>query len=68
MAPSGIALTKLWLDYMRSLDTITMAIGRSSNVVGEFAEKIVAHCTAASSCSRAARRQTSNRPTGGASK
>ena len=42
MAPSGIALTKLWLDYMRSLDTITMAIGRSSNVVGEFAEEIVA--------------------------
>lgn len=42
MSPNGLPLSKLWFNYMQSLDMITTAIGRSSNIVGEFGEEIVA--------------------------
>ena len=42
ISASGLPLSKLWFNYMQSLDMITTAIGRSSNIVGEFGEEIVA--------------------------
>ena len=34
----------LWKGYMKSLELITEALGRTSNIVGEYAERIVAQC------------------------
>ncbi len=42
VSPNGLPLSMLWFNYMQSLDMITTAIGRSSNIVGEFGEEIVA--------------------------